>query len=57
MPRATKLEREMVEYVLTDYEFLEDYEIIENGNSKSTFLAQIKNSTQKVRFVKRKFSP
>lgn len=57
MRGASKLEREMVEYILTDYEFLEDYEIIDNGNSKSTFLAQIKNSTQKVRFIKRKFTP
>lgn len=51
------MEREMVEYILTDYEFLEDYEIIDTGSSKSTFLAQIKNSTQKVRFLKRKFTP
>lgn len=43
--------------MLNDFQFLQDYEIIENCKyNKNTFIAQIKNSTQKVRFIKKKFS-
>lgn len=54
---GSKIHTEIMEYTLSDYEFLEDYEIIDsNPADKYTFSAQIKNSTQKVRFIKKSFS-
>lgn len=52
-----KTQKEIAEYILNDYEFLDDYEIIDSTRvNKSSFTAKIKDSDQKVRFVKRKFS-
>jgi hypothetical protein len=57
MRAGSKIHKEMLEYTLSDYEFLEDYEIIDSHRtSKTTFLAQIKNTTQKVRFIKKRFT-
>ena len=48
--------REMRDYMLSDYQFLEDYEVIEsNACNKDSFVACIKNTDQKVRFIKRRY--
>lgn len=40
-------------YLLLDYGFLQDYEIIETYSSNNfSFIAQIKNTTQLVKFSK-----
>lgn len=50
-------EQDIAEYMLRDYAFLEDYEVLDaEGAEKTSFLAFIKDTEQKVRFVKRKFS-
>lgn len=52
-----KFKKQVIEYKLKDYEFLEDYEIIEGKNlNNNIFTAKIKNTNQKVRFIKKKYS-
>lgn len=58
MKKSTiKFKKQVIEYKLKDYEFLEDYEIIEGKNlNNHIFTAKIKNTNQKVRFIKKKYS-
>ena len=54
---TAKRDKELVEYLLSDYQFLEDYEVVDADKAnKYSFVACIKNTDQKVRFIKRKFS-
>ena len=45
--------KEVLNFILSDYDFLQDYEIVATDRpSNSTFVATIKNTQQKVRFNK-----
>ena len=49
--------REISEYLLSDYAFLEDYEVLESTSRNGySFVANIKNTDQKVRFIRRQYS-
>lgn len=49
--------KELVDYLLRDYQFLDDYQIVDSEKANNySFVARIKNTEQKVRFIKRKYS-
>jgi hypothetical protein len=49
--------RDLEDYMLNDYQFLEDYEVVDSHrSSRCSLVAHIRHSDQKVRFVKRKYN-
>ena len=54
---TARKDKELVEYLLSDYQFLEDYQVVDSDKAnKYSFVACIKDTDQKVRFIKRKYS-
>ena len=48
--------KDLLEHILVDYHFLEDYEVLESQTAnKNNFVACIRNTQQKVRFRKLKY--
>lgn len=53
---SARKSKDLLEHILVDYHFLEDYEVFESqSTNKNNFVACIKNTQQQVRFRKQKY--
>jgi hypothetical protein len=53
---SARKSKDLLEHILADYHFLEDYEVLESQVAdKNNFVACIRNTQQKVRFRKLKY--
>jgi hypothetical protein len=47
----------ITDYILSDYQFLEDYEVVDSSRAnRYSFVAHIRDTQQMVRFIKRRFT-